>query len=69
MRRITLSFVACPALQHFSTLSHKRHEFRGKKVAEHTVRILTLSTASARNSSRSKNNWEKHDQKRALVFI
>jgi hypothetical protein len=29
MRRIVLSTVARPAVQHFSTLSHKRHDFRG----------------------------------------
>jgi len=29
MRRIMLSTVACPALSYLSTLSHKRHDFRG----------------------------------------
>ena len=29
-RRIILS-VACPAVQYFSTLSHKQHDFRKKK--------------------------------------
>ena len=27
-----LSFVSCPALQYFSKLSHKSHDFRGKKI-------------------------------------
>jgi hypothetical protein len=31
MRRITLPSVACPAIQYFSALSHKRHNFPGKK--------------------------------------
>ena len=31
MRRNVLSSVACPDLQHSSTLSHKRHDFRKKK--------------------------------------
>jgi hypothetical protein len=34
-RRIILSCVARLALQYFSTLSHKRQDFREKKVVEH----------------------------------
>jgi hypothetical protein len=33
MRHIVFSYVACPALQYFSTLSHKRRDFR-KTVTE-----------------------------------
>jgi hypothetical protein len=43
MRRIILLSVACPALPYFSTLSHKRHDFRRKHI-EHKIRILILST-------------------------
>jgi hypothetical protein len=35
MHRVVLSLVACPALQHFPTLSHKWYSFRKKKVIEH----------------------------------
>jgi len=39
-----LSYVACPALQYFSTLSHKRHDFRGKKLLNIRMCFLKFST-------------------------
>jgi len=41
-----LSSVATPAVQYFSTLSHKRHDFREKKkVTEHELCVLIFCTA------------------------
>jgi len=37
MRRIILSTVLYPAVPYFSTLSHKRHDFRKKKIIDHEV--------------------------------
>jgi hypothetical protein len=42
MHHIISSFVASLAPTNFSTLSHKRHDFR-KKVIEHEMRVLILS--------------------------
>ena len=42
MRCIIVSPVACPALPHFSTLSHKTHDL--KKVIVHEKCVLIFST-------------------------
>jgi hypothetical protein len=63
-----LSPVACPALQYFSTLSHKRHDFR-KKVTEQKMCVLISSTNFVWSISHSKKNWARYDQKYLLVFV
>ena len=47
MKRVCVVFssVACPVLQHFSALSHKRKDFRKKKSFDHKRCVLILSTA------------------------
>ena len=46
MRRIILSSVRCLASPYFSTLSHKRYDFRGEGgIFEHKINVLTLSTS------------------------
>jgi len=40
---VLFSSVPCPALTYFSTLSHKRHDFRGEKVIEHKMCVLSFS--------------------------
>jgi uncharacterized membrane protein SirB2 len=40
MRRTVFLFVAYLALSYFSTLSHKRHDFRQKKVIEYQTCVF-----------------------------
>ena len=42
VRRVILSYVAYPFLQQFSTLSHKRHDFRNES-SVYKMRVLILS--------------------------
>ena len=50
-----LSSVACPALQYFSTLSHKGYDFRGG-IIEHKICFDFLLTTFVRNISHSRKN-------------
>ena len=57
-----ISSVVCPAIQHFSTLSHKRHDCRNK-VTEHKMCALIFSTNFVWNIFHSKKNWARYDRK------
>jgi hypothetical protein len=57
-----LPSVTSPALTYFSTLFHKRLDFR-KKVTEHKMCVLIFSINSVWNISHSKKNWTKYDHK------
>jgi hypothetical protein len=46
----------------FSILFHKRHDFR-KKITEHKIRVLILSTTYVWNISHPKKNWTRYDEK------
>jgi hypothetical protein len=59
-----LSSVDCLALQYFSKLSHKRHDFRKKKVSEHILMcVLIFSITSVWNISHSKKKLARYDNK------
>jgi len=54
--------MACPALQYFSTLSHKRHDFRGKKRLLIIKCVSNFSISSVRNVFHSKKNGTRYDE-------
>ena len=63
-----LSSVVYPALGSFSTLSHKRNDFRGK-VIEYKICVFIFSITFIWNVSHSKRNWARYDQKCISVFM
>ena len=60
---VVLLSVTCPAVQYFSTLSHKRKDFEEKKVIKYKTYVLLFSTTFVWNFSHSKKSWETYDQK------
>ena len=64
-----LPSVACPALQYFSTLSHKRHDFRGEKNSYWTQNVCFFSTIFVWNISHSGKTSARSRDKRTLVFM
>ena len=63
-----LSAVACPALLYFSTLLHKRHDFR-RKFYWTKMCVLIFCTNFIWNVFHSKNNWAKSDKKKCILFF
>ena len=62
-----MSSMKSQPLQYFSTVSHKRHDFR-KKVTERKMCVLNFSTTFVWNISNYTKKWERYDQKCWLVF-
>ena len=60
MRHIVICVL--PTLRYFYTLSHKRHDFWGKKYIEHKMCASISSTTFVPNISHSKNNWARYDK-------
>ena len=66
---IILSAVTFLAIPYFSTLSYKQHDYRGKKIIEHKIRVLFFSTAFVYNIFHSKQNSARNCLKFTYVFM
>ena len=62
-----LSSTAFPALQQYSTLSHKRNDVRGKKLMNVKC-VLIFSATFVGNISHSKENSARYNLKRTYAF-
>jgi tRNA G26 N,N-dimethylase Trm1 len=67
MRCIIMLFVACQAVQYFSTFYHTRHDTR-KIIFVYKTRVLIFSTTSSRNIYHSKKNRARCCHKCTYVF-
>jgi len=63
-----MSPVAYTNLRYFSTLPHKRHDFRKKKVFEYKKGASVFYTTSGRNTSHSEKNRARYDKKMYFSF-
>jgi len=61
--------VACPAVQYFSTLPPKWHDFRKNNFTEHELRVLIFYENFVLNISHSMKNLATHYHKRTQVFM
>ena len=68
MRRIVISGQSGSTIYVFSTLSHKRQDFR-EEVTEHKMCVFIFSTTFVWRISHSKNKCERYDHKCTLVFM
>jgi hypothetical protein len=67
MRHIIFTSVTCLAIPYFSTLSHKRHDFRKEKILNIKC-VFTFYTTFIGNISHSKLNSARYCHKCTLVF-
>jgi hypothetical protein len=65
---IVSSFVSSLAPPHFSTLSHKRQDFRKKKVIENEMCVSIFCTRFVENISHSKEDLARYCQECENVF-
>ena len=56
-------------LQYFSTLSHKRRDFRKKEIIEHKIHALIFSATFVGKFSHSRKNWARYGLICIFVFV